>query len=698
MCYIQRGEPFCTPCSSLFRECSLTNSNTLEATNYADEPVGTFLDTLHYVCEDVAMEHGTFTGIKPLKSKGRSSGIMSAAAHLDDAPGSSKRNGIRFPRPAVKILRDWLDSHPNHPYPTEEEKSRLEAETDLTPTQIANWLANARRRRKALSKGVCRTRGMSPSPQATSSAIAIPPRMEKPWDEMNPLERWKHSPPENEPATIGAITNAIANSSYLGDGAPGSAGTGTVPTTSKASSQGSTSFSRFRARSTGSHDTASAQTSSLSTSSAAFSHGSSHSRSTHGSFASFSSSLAGKKDRQRRRRRPAAIASAANQTLKRNADDWKSRPFQCTFCTDTFKSKYDWTRHEKSLHLSLEKWICAPQGPVVQDPTTGQPRCAYCDEADPSAAHLETHNHRQCAEKGVDARTFFRKDHLRQHLRLLHGLGCSAAGSPKSSSAADDSTTATTTATKSLPLPPAMDTWRATIVSVNSRCGFCAQRFSTWQERVDHLTAHFKAGARMRDWKGCRGLDPAVAAQVTNAMPPYLIGMESISPNPFSASNRSTWRQASNPVERPVEGGSGGARSGSGASATGGVGEVGGDGDVGEGLWHRLAEMADGDLDMTRDPHDVESRGRSRPDAAAPAMTTCWEVLTIRLGAYAKRMVAAGVVMTDEMLQAQARRIVYDSDDSWNQTPADNAEWLDLFKKASALDVSFSWIFFCSDE
>ena len=206
--------------------------------------------------------------------------------------------------------------------------------------------------------------------------------------------------------------------------------------------------------------------------STALSHGSSHS---HGSFGSFSSSLAGKKDR-RRRRKPV-------QASARKLGDEKKRIFQCTFCTDTFKSKYDWTRHEKSLHLSLDKWVCAPLGPVIADPATGNEKCMYCDARNPTRDHLETHNHRQCEEKGLDARTFYRKDHLRQHLRLMHNCKMTAF----------------------------MDNWRFTAVSINSRCGFCAQRFTVWQERVDHLTAHFKAGARMSGWKGCRGLDPAVA-------------------------------------------------------------------------------------------------------------------------------------------------------------------------------------------
>lgn len=38
------------------------------------------------------------------------------------------------------------------------------------------------------------------------------------------------------------------------------------------------------------------------------------------------------------------------------SDTSDSRRYQCTFCTDTFKNKYDWQRHEASKHLSLGQW------------------------------------------------------------------------------------------------------------------------------------------------------------------------------------------------------------------------------------------------------------------------------------------------------------------------------------------------------
>jgi len=113
----------------------------------------------------------------------------------------------------------------------------------------------------------------------------------------------------------------------------------------------------------------------------------------------------------------------------------------------------------------------------------------------------------------------------------------------------------------------------------------------------------------MIEWKGCRGLDPAVAAQVTNAMPPYLIGIESVSPNPFSATNRGTWQQAF----------------------------------FGEGAG-TLTNMFEG--------------GTCDSDPGTAYKATSWEIATVRLGQYANDMAQKGIVLTDEMLQRQARRVL----------------------------------------
>ncbi|PLB48713.1 hypothetical protein P170DRAFT_464371 [Aspergillus steynii IBT 23096] len=88
---------------------------------------------------------------------------------------------------------------------------------------------------------------------------------------------------------------------------------------------------------------------------------------------------------------------ARSQRIEKQSRE-KARIFPCTFCYDKFKRKHDWVRHERSLHLDLETWTCAP-------------------DHDPTPEHLEEHNHNVCA--GTD-RTFSRKDHLMQHLRLVH--------------------------------------------------------------------------------------------------------------------------------------------------------------------------------------------------------------------------------------------------------------------------------------
>jgi hypothetical protein len=40
------------------------------------------------------------------------------------------------------------------------------------------------------------------------------------------------------------------------------------------------------------------------------------------------------------------------------------------------------------------------------------------------------------------------------------------------------------------------------------------------------------------------------------------------------------------------------------------------------------------------------------------------------------------------MLQDQARVILYEDADGWEQTAADNPEWLNLFKKAHGIDTT----------
>ena len=167
--------------------------------------------------------------------------------------------------------------------------------------------------------------------------------------------------------------------------------------------------------------------------------------------------------------------------------------YQCTFCTEVFKTKYDWQRHEKSLHLPLEQWVCGLQGPRVTQKDVAELCCVYCGETAPSDVHIEAHHHSACQERSTDERTFHRKDHLVQHLRLVHGVKF-----------ADWS----------------MARWMLPMPNIRSRCGFCGIEMSTWVERTDHLADHFKSGATMAKWQGDWGFDDATQDKVENAIPP----------------------------------------------------------------------------------------------------------------------------------------------------------------------------------
>ncbi|CAI0647690.1 unnamed protein product [Colletotrichum noveboracense] len=178
-------------------------------------------------------------------------------------------------------------------------------------------------------------------------------------------------------------------------------------------------------------------------------------------------------------------------------------PFQCTFCTETFRAKYEWKRHEKSLHIPLDRWACAPNGPTSVNPSTGAQACVFCERANPDQAHLNLHNYTAC-----HGRVFNRKDHLKQHLRLVHdapGVGWVIEG------------------------------WKTATPEIRSRCGFCEQLLPTWEDRVDHLADHFKSGKTMASWTGDWGFEPSVMETVEHFMPPYIIDHERHTPFPFNA-------------------------------------------------------------------------------------------------------------------------------------------------------------------
>lgn len=56
-----------------------------------------------------------------------------------------QKRGV-LPKHATSVMRSWLFQHLVHPYPTEDEKRQIAAQTNLTLLQVNNWFINARRR------------------------------------------------------------------------------------------------------------------------------------------------------------------------------------------------------------------------------------------------------------------------------------------------------------------------------------------------------------------------------------------------------------------------------------------------------------------------------------------------------------------------------------------------------------------------
>ncbi|XP_051541043.1 uncharacterized protein LOC127433306 isoform X3 [Myxocyprinus asiaticus] len=85
-------------------------------------------------------------------TQGLPQGIQNNQVNLDlsslldgDDKKSKNKRGV-LPKHATNIMRSWLFQHLMHPYPTEDEKRQIAAQTNLTLLQVNNWFINARRR------------------------------------------------------------------------------------------------------------------------------------------------------------------------------------------------------------------------------------------------------------------------------------------------------------------------------------------------------------------------------------------------------------------------------------------------------------------------------------------------------------------------------------------------------------------------
>ncbi|CAI6096057.1 unnamed protein product [Clonostachys chloroleuca] len=462
---LDTGQQSCSSCIVQGYHCSLAHLNT---TGFTDDLV-----LRNDFEEFVAASYGS------ISSSNSASQASDSAPPVKIIAKPPPKIGTRFSRDSTKFLNRWLHNHENYPYPSREDIKTLQLQTGLNKTQIQNWLANTRRRQKKQGGSTGQSRYVYP--RSTSDPLDAPLRPGTPairsdnnFRDMNPLQRWVESPPDREPATVKDIARAVASSpprpsDTNDEGQPEDSLAPSV-NDSSASSRGTSSGSSF---------------------------GSAHSHSSGSSLGGLAP-FARKRRRSKRARVKAKTASLA---------PIRQQLYQCTFCTETFLTKHDWQRHEKSLHIPLERWECSPNGPYERNPATGKTHCGFCGELDPSDSHIESHQPNSCQE-----RAFNRKDYLRQHLRLVH---------------------------KSALIQWVADIWKTPTPEVRSRCGFCGENLNTWDERVEHLAEHFKLGLTMAEWTGDWGFDDAIVHTLENSIPPYLIHNERTSPYPFEASNQS---------------------------------------------------------------------------------------------------------------------------------------------------------------
>ncbi|KAI1874949.1 uncharacterized protein JN550_002378 [Neoarthrinium moseri] len=439
----------CSSCVALFRDCSLVNGGKRPPSEF--ETMWPVVGQLHGVNEE-STDDVTFLSNGPgIISSDETNVKTSGTGPIEISVPSTKRSTSRITG-RTRALRQWFSSHHESPYPSGEEKLALAKASGLTPTQVGNWFTNERRRKRHMEKTSTKSffpRG-SPMPQSYLS-------------NMTPLERWRNSPPEDDHISPSVLETFLTNEDYTKV-------QGVDPAIDDTNHDYDDSDWLSRMLNSASE-----------TESLGFA-GSSNSVSSFDTTYSTGSNQS------------VSLSRGSTQKRRRSSVKDGSDIYQCTFCDMSFKRRFDWCRHEKSVHISLDSWVCRSHDQSVWQIGNTAPQCNFCGSASPTQEHLADHDFESCAERPEADRTFARKDHLWQHLKKFHacthwsGLGLNA--------------------------------WRLHRDAVKSRCGFCFQQLHTWSERQDHISKHFKKGSSMTQWIGDWGLDPADASLLKQATLP----------------------------------------------------------------------------------------------------------------------------------------------------------------------------------
>lgn len=163
-------------------------------------------------------------------------------------------------------------------------------------------------------------------------------------------------------------------------------------------------------------------------------------------------------------------------------------PFICTFCPRAFKTKYEWVRHEDSVHALRTTWICC------DNKNTPLLSCSFCGQARPDEYHMASHKYQQCRNKPESQRTFYRRDHFIQHLHHVHfanvkhpsvRLGCQTRLLESEGHYFGCKDLAIKWRRFGAPIKPD---------DPMLHCGFCGKQSKNWSERCEHVAEHMYAG------------------------------------------------------------------------------------------------------------------------------------------------------------------------------------------------------------
>lgn len=319
----------------------------------------------------------------------------------------------KLPLSALNRLQGWLDAHQENPYPSADEKKRLAQECGITEKQVTTWFTNARAR------------------------------------QLSPLDTYLSSGSEDEGAKESDIASAADTPAYTSGFTFLSDNTQQTGYRRAGSVSGSSAFSGNQNRP--------------------------------------QPSRRGKKKNYRRSNQPPQITESSpiqaqpptpfpNSTAVTEGENGQEM-WQCTFCWRPLVPK-SWRRHEETQHRPRAQWTCMLYGPRLTYPHRSGSCCPFCMAKDPSEEHfLKNHRVTECAKRPIGERTFYRPDHLRQHVKNFHGAPL---------------------------IDMAQSRWKRGAEETNAEgwmCGFCGEKLETWSVRETHIAAHFKEGMTIAQWR-----------------------------------------------------------------------------------------------------------------------------------------------------------------------------------------------------